>query len=241
MSRIIGRQAQGQDPRRPQLVTIECNAPRRSRVGANPHALSWWYPNPRPARAPTPPWPRTALCAPAAPGGGCAARAADCTARSCACAWPASRRSALSWSSTSRKAVSTWPRWAASAPSSRARAPSSWAARWPPSKSGSDSSMPMPHERADHLNRSPSSGDAKPALPVSASAGNHAPCATPTRACAASTAAWAADTSGLRARTVLGTPGGITGSAASTAAGGSEKPVATSPTSTANACRSCAC
>ena len=39
-------------------------------------------------------------------------------------------------------------------------------------------------------------------------AGNHAACATPTRAWAANTDAWAAETSGRRASTVAGTPAG---------------------------------
>ena len=48
------------------------------------------------------------------------------------------------------------------------------ASRRPPSNSGSDSSAPTPQARADHLNRSPRSVDAKPPFAVSATSGNHA-------------------------------------------------------------------
>ena len=87
------------------------------------------------------------------------------------------------------------------------------ASRRPPSKIGSDSSAPTVQARADHLKRSPSSGDACPPDAVSETLGNHAAFATPTRACAASIALCAAETSGLRVSTVLGTPAGITGNA----------------------------
>ncbi|MCY1213142.1 hypothetical protein D9M72_249050 [compost metagenome] len=66
--------------------------------------------------------------------------------------------------------------------------------------------------------------------------GNHAVCATPTRACAAMTALCAADTSGRRVSTVDGTPGGITGSAVPQSSGRMPKLEAESPTSTASAC-----
>jgi len=75
---------------------------------------------------------------------------------------------------------------------------------------------------------------------VSATLGNHAALATPTRVCAASSEFCAAETSGRRTSTVLGTPAGIVGSAVLHAPGATVKLEATSPTSTASACSSSA-
>jgi len=75
---------------------------------------------------------------------------------------------------------------------------------------------------------------------VSVRLGNHAAFATPTRVCAASSEFCAADTSGLRLSTVLGTPAGITGSAVFHSATPSVKLDDTSPISTASACSSSA-
>jgi hypothetical protein len=70
--------------------------------------------------------------------------------------------------------------------------------------------------------------------------GNHAACATPTRACAASTLRCAAETSGRRVSTVAGTPAGIAGKAVAHFSGFISKLEAGSPVSTASACSSSA-
>src|SRR5260221_10289279 len=92
-------------------------------------------------------------------------------------------------------------------------APADWmpALRRPPSKIGSAPSTPIPQAREDHLKRSERSVEAYPPLAVSAKLGNQAAFATPTRVCAATSEFCAAEMSGRRVSTVLGTPAGTAG------------------------------